>query len=102
VGGKSRGTAPAFLQIDERRQEGAGGAAWHLGVIRGRHQSRNETRKCLTRKQKSDGGWRTYSLSQRAKPQLSKNSRCTWMTATRSYSQAARRKRKLINEHSPN
>src|SRR5262245_53479053 len=42
-GGESRATAATFLQIDERRQEGAGRATRHLGVIYGRHPSRNET-----------------------------------------------------------
>jgi hypothetical protein len=56
--GKGRGTEATFLQIDERRQEGADGAARHLGVICGRHQSRNEAGKCLTGSMKSDGGWR--------------------------------------------
>jgi DNA-binding PadR family transcriptional regulator len=54
--GESRATAAALLQIDERRQEGVGRATQHLGVIRGRHQSRNETGKCLTGNLRSDGG----------------------------------------------
>src|SRR5215510_12383399 len=58
LGGESRATAATFLQIDERRQEGAGRATQHLGVICGRHQSRNETGKCLTGSLRSDGGWR--------------------------------------------
>src|SRR5215467_14288502 len=58
LGGESRATAATFLQIDERRQEGAGRATQHLGVICGRNQSRNETGKCLTGSMKSEGGWR--------------------------------------------
>src|SRR5215813_13610758 len=58
VGGESRGAAATFLQIDERRQEGAGRAAQHLGVICGRHQSCNETGKCLTGSMRLDSNWR--------------------------------------------
>jgi Transcriptional regulator PadR-like family len=58
LGGESRATAATFLQIDEGRQESAGRATQHLGVICGRHQSRNETGKCLTGSVISDCGWR--------------------------------------------
>src|SRR5215468_5025157 len=57
LGGESRATAAAFLQIDEGRKEGAGRATRHLGVICGRHQSCNEAGKCLTGNRRSDGGW---------------------------------------------
>src|SRR5215467_978549 len=101
LGGESRATAATLLQIDERRQEGAVRATRHLGVICGRHQSRNEAGKCLTGSMKSDGGWQICSWSRRATPSL-RNSRSTWKTATRNRSQAAELKRKLINKHSPN
>src|SRR5499433_953141 len=58
LGGESRATAATLLQIDERRQEGAGRATQHLGVICRGHQSHNETGKCLTGSLRSDGGWR--------------------------------------------
>src|SRR5215475_5953780 len=58
LGGESRATAAAFLQIDERRQEGTGRATRHLGVICRRHQSRNEAGKCLTGSLGSNDGWR--------------------------------------------
>src|SRR5215475_2895339 len=99
LGGESRATAATFLQIDERRQEGAHSLARHLGVICGRHQSRNEAGKCLTGNMKSDSGWQICSWSRRATPSL-RNSRNTWRTATRSCSQAAKWKWKHINKHS--
>jgi PadR family transcriptional regulator len=43
--------------IEGRWQEGAGRATQHLGVICGRHQSRNEAGKCLTGSMRSDSGW---------------------------------------------
>src|SRR5215471_17306036 len=94
LGGEGRGTAAAFLQTDERRQEGVGGATRHLGVVRGRHQSRNEARKCLNGNQRSDGGFRTCSSRRRARRQLLRNSRSTLTNATRSWWPAERPNRK--------
>src|SRR5262249_43553348 len=99
VGGEGWGTSATFLQIDERRQEGAGGATRHLGVICSRHQSRNETGKCLTGNKKSDGGWRARNWSRRARPPSSKNLRNISTTTMRSCWLAPRVRRKLINKH---
>src|SRR5215475_9932869 len=96
LGGESRAAAATLLQIDERRQEGAGRATKHLGVVCGRHQSRNETGKCLTGSMRSDGGWQIYSWSRRARPQSSRKSRGISMIATRSRLRAALRRWKPI------